>query len=195
MFLRMANLMVRGKGLSATAYHEAGHAVVSYEYGLRLTGVSIVPSEDGLGRTSHQALTNFNPDVDKSNRSRLRGERLIQRQMAGMAAEWISTGRRRRNWRGAQWDWDLAADLALYFTGSSEETDAYLKWLWIRTVNSLSRQLVWRKVEAVAIALLDRRELTRSEVKEILVAEERRFLRPPEYFAEMVEARVVRREG
>jgi hypothetical protein len=41
---------------AATAYHEAGHAVARWEFGLRVRRVSIVPSGASLGHVSYPNL-------------------------------------------------------------------------------------------------------------------------------------------
>ena len=94
---------------------------------------------------------------DKSPRS---PEALIITDFAGQPAEGHFRGRRPRF--GYHSDNELAADLSFYFFGSIETREAFLKLCFYQ-----SRDLVvsrWWAVEAVALALLERKRLTEAEV-------------------------------
>ncbi len=45
--------MKRTKFLEATAYHEAGHAVMAWDEGIKINSISIVPDEKASGRIMH----------------------------------------------------------------------------------------------------------------------------------------------
>ena len=86
--------------LQATAYHEAGHAVVSMELGRGFRKVTIVPSGDTLGHCRNTPWGKTQPDVDAySPRARGRIETAIIILFAGGLAEGKFCGR--RNHRGA----------------------------------------------------------------------------------------------
>ena len=43
----------RTKDARATAYHEAGHAVMAWHEGVRINAVSVMPSPESWGMTDH----------------------------------------------------------------------------------------------------------------------------------------------
>jgi ATP-dependent Zn protease len=53
---------------SATAYHEAGHAVAAIHFGIGIgrKGVGIVPGEDSLGAVHVLKGLNGNPEIGSS---------------------------------------------------------------------------------------------------------------------------------
>jgi hypothetical protein len=52
---RRITAMLRTPTISATAYHEAGHAVMMYRVGFKIDQVSIVPNSERLGRVTPRA--------------------------------------------------------------------------------------------------------------------------------------------
>ena len=68
---------------------------------------------------------------------------------------------------GSNHDAYLAHDLASYFTSSYEETDAYLRWLKVRTSNLIETH--WDSIRGLASQLLERRTMSAAEVREALV--------------------------
>ncbi len=152
-----------------TAYHEAGHAVVMHELEMAIREVSIIPNdvEGSLGHVSAYPRPSFNPDTDSSWRTRIKIGTELLVFYAGITAEALFCGRHNR--RAANSDLDKAAKLARYITSEENELKAYLGWLKIRTRNLLKNPVVWVKVEAVAQALIERKQLRGKEVKQIIV--------------------------
>lgn len=145
-----------------TAYHEAGHAVMAHELGVKVTWVSIVEDQDTLGRMGrrwerwmHEIDYNVTPYREA------KVQRHIMVCYAGAAATKIQFNY--GAWRGTGADTTRAVDLACCVTGKTEETEALLRWLWIRTCDQLARPLLWAEVEATAAALLAHHELTDQE--------------------------------
>ena len=160
--------------LTATAYHEAGHAVAAYWLGMRIGQVSILPDPDEgtLGRCATRLPKWFDPEIESDPRTRewIRKEVLVL--LAGKQAERLFT--KRDNHIGARNDVVHADQLAGYLrTGLHHMSDdgvrAYLSWLTIE-----ARALVnnpWNRdaIEAVARELLAKTNLRPSQVKEIII--------------------------
>ena len=70
----------------ATAFHEAGHAVVAWRRGLKVHSATIVPTKDYSGMVRRGSL-GVRLDIDGSNRARLRAESAIVVCLAGPAAQ------------------------------------------------------------------------------------------------------------
>jgi ATP-dependent Zn protease len=97
----------------ATAFHEAGHAVVATDLRSGWRSVSVSKNETTLGRvTSARLGKRFQPDVEVDSRTRRVVERDVMVFLAGREAEAIHTGR--RNNVGAQHDLHCAHELASY---------------------------------------------------------------------------------
>jgi hypothetical protein len=156
----------------STAYHEAGHAVVGWRLGigLRKMGVTIVPDK-AVGTagscTSSRWATNKTVEWDDSDKNRIRTEKDIQSLLAGEIAQ------RRYSLcsvrcRHASSDRATAIDILTYFTAEQMELEAWVKLLHIRTVNLLSNPDIWRAVERLAAALMERRTIPGKEATEII---------------------------
>ncbi len=97
--------------LQATAYHEAGHAVMAMETGRAVRLVTVVPEGNYLGVCRHTAAPAWlSPDAHLGRREIRWLERCILIRMAGPAAERRFTGR--RNHVGARYDYDSLIDMA-----------------------------------------------------------------------------------
>ncbi len=153
--------------LTATAHHEAGHAVAAYIAKRRFKHVSIEAIDDDLGHVLYEAWSkDFRPDSEVGFREQRRIEGAVFTAYAGHAAEAIFTGR--ESWSGSSTDRDNAFQLASYATGSEEERDAYLKLMWIRARQRLRKPSNWRAVEALANALLRDRRVGYRRAREII---------------------------
>ena len=88
-----------------SAYHEAGHAVASYNLGITFAYVPTLPEEDCcLGTWKYG-------DKDLRTIVRTRTEKTIMVHMAGHVAGNIFAGR--QNWRASGPDWEASLDLTL----------------------------------------------------------------------------------
>jgi hypothetical protein len=96
----------------------------------------------------------------------VRVENEIMALLAGGIAEKIHFGR--WNHVCASSDHYAAVNLAGYLTPSIEETQAYVKWLCIRTERMLTQPQQWLMVEAVAEALLERETLSVMAARRIM---------------------------
>ncbi|HZS85945.1 MAG TPA: hypothetical protein VFE42_00455 [Chloroflexota bacterium] len=163
--------------LVATAYHEAGHAAVAFDLGIRVRGASIIPDGDALGHVLHgfeRWVGEIAYDVTPYREARI--HRHIMVCLAGAEAEALH--RHRYNHAGAWGDRETAIALANYLVGSSEECEALLAWLTIRTRNRLRSARVHRYTAAVADALLERQRLSAEQLGAVLRAAQA-ALRPP----------------
>ena len=153
---------------TATAYHEAGHAVVAWRLGVAVRGVSIVPDEDTSGRCHHAALIRGKyPELDDSLRAVVRMQKQVMVSLAGLIAQRIHSPRSVRRYH-AHTDHRAAVDVALHLTSSEEEASAFLKWLEIRTGNLLRAH--WPMVDALSKELLARGSMRGKEVERLLLA-------------------------
>ncbi len=154
--------------LLAVAYHEAGHAVVSWQLGvpLRRTGVTIIPHGSTAGATHHWQVVGRDVEWDLSDRNRLRTEKLVQICLAGNVAQ------RRfdpRSVRGVHADSDhqQAVD-ALIRWSTPRELEVWVKLLYLRTEQLLANANAWRAVERLAEALVQQGRIRGKEATEII---------------------------
>ena len=153
------------ESLVLTAYHEAGHATVSWVVGLEMESVSIEPQEDSVGRVTLTAMKHM--DVyDKIL------ERLLVSSYAGLEAVELCTGQRtdpdnpNMDPREPGSDWDTIHEVIskLVSEPSARET------LHERSKEEAQRILRenWLGVETVAEALLRHRSLDSEDLSRIL---------------------------
>jgi len=141
---------------TATAYHEAGHAVAAcvLHLVLRQKGISIIPDEDSDGRTHLvHPMRNSKPEIDRSDRNQIRAERYAVVVLAGREAQLRYRGSNIRPYHYHN-DYQNAAELIEYFVASHEELNAHLRLLQVRAKNLFENDEIWRCTQAVAIALL-----------------------------------------
>ena len=151
--------------LEYVAYHEAGHAVMAYLERRAFRYVSIEPNEESLGHIMYRKFgERFHPDYDEEARIRPQLEKAILSSLAGHASECIYRGR--NNWVGSATDRTHAFDLASYISGSFEETEAYVNWLWVRCRVKIKTH--WFRVTALADQLLKHHRIRYPKVKKII---------------------------
>jgi hypothetical protein len=156
--------MIAGRepALWPIAFHEAGHAVVAWSRGIKVTSATIVPARDFLGQvTQSNPLRGVRLDYDGSNRARLRAEAVIVVLLAGPVAERRHDSRLRRSRYGAH-DHERAADLAMRVNGSDKAAEAHLNWLAIVARDEIDAS--WDLVERVARKLFEQRTLSAAEI-------------------------------
>lgn len=150
----------------ATAYHEAGHAVAAHHCGVRVRTTTIEAQGDTSGQVEHtNPIHGIRIDFDKSDRTRLRVERLIIVCLAGPSAQTKFHSLSWRHWHGHS-DHEKATDLAMSMCGSPEQADAFIKWLEMRATDLV--ELHWREIEAVAMALIAKSKISGSLIHKII---------------------------
>lgn len=158
----------RQKQLAATAYHEAGHAIMAWYLNRKIKSVSILKNEDSLGRTNYKGWkAKIDTNEVSEERARPYIEKAILVGLAGEVAEHIYTGR--HNWRGSSGDYDAALRLAMLLIHDLEdELPAYIKWLRLRARNILQVASHWHALKTLAEALLERKEMSGAEARETI---------------------------
>jgi ATP-dependent Zn protease len=147
----------------ATAYHEAGHAVIAHALGCKVSPATIIPTIDEHGHVIHanplRGLQRL--DIDISDRARLRAEKAISICFAGPLAQQQF---RPRSWRRhhAQSDYGQIIDLAQRLCGSDEEVTAFVRWREL-VARDMVRQH-WPAIERVASLLLERQQAGADEI-------------------------------
>jgi hypothetical protein len=156
----------RLESLKATAYHEAGHAVMAHLRDVPIKCVTIVPEENTHGHIEYRRSPKwFHPDIDSdSTRARRRIEAHIQISFAGGIAERKFKGRRAPNWTVGPDNSD-AVDLAFRVCSSTKAAEHYLAWLYQQAMDALEVPIYWNMVEEVATRLLDKKRLNAQQVK------------------------------
>lgn len=158
------------KAIQATAYHEAGHVVVTLHEKEQVESVSIA------GRMTHtNPLRGIDVEWDDSPQIRSRTESLIRICLAGPIAQkrFNPHGFRKHH---AEHDWEEATNLVLYLGGDEETTNACLQQLENQTHDIIDRH--WKHVGAVAEALLEQKKLSGAQVKEIIERTEEELATP-----------------
>lgn len=165
-----------------TAYHEAGHAVMCYLLGRGFTKVTIKPDPESdylgcvfkrpieLRKRVRDPWTGEIEYLDEPDESK--AERELQIGMGGIIAEKLASGR--ANWVGAQFDFSHIGgidDLILRVHSDLEVRSAYFRYLWHKTRAQLEADRIWRAVEALVKALLERQTLSGKQTREIIRAE------------------------
>ncbi len=153
--------------IEKTAYHEAGHAVAAFYYKRRFVKISIVPDDESLGRViypnSYWKWFKFDKNTPII---RARIEEEILKKFAGEVAERIASksdnlGRPREHNRRAR-------ELASFVCGSKQEINSFIQWLWRRETYLMQDPCRWAAVEALAKALLEKKEIGYQETRKII---------------------------
>ncbi|RUW01101.1 MULTISPECIES: hypothetical protein [unclassified Mesorhizobium] len=151
--------------LKATAYHEAGHAVVAFLQFFKIEFATIKPAGEAAGMVKSMARGKVDPDI-ATPAMRAKIEALIIVTLAGDIAQRKHQAKSVRRWHASA-DRQQAADLALSICGSGESATAYLAWLDIVTRNIVEGR--WSVIERVAAALLERETLTGDELRAVIL--------------------------
>ena len=127
----------------ATAYHEAGHAVIALALGRAVQRVSVLPKLDTLGRCE------FQKGRTRPSEDWLEREILIS--LAGLAAEARHTGQ--YAWDGAARDLQVVKRLATQRAGE-RHVERLQKRLLSKVEHMLAQPETWRAVQLIAAELL-----------------------------------------
>jgi hypothetical protein len=163
---------------AATAYHEAGHAVAAFLLNRGPRKATITPDGEALG-----SVTDMGRAAEPSGgggywelaaRARRRVDHAIIELMAGGTAEAHFLGRETYRDSGAlaraASDHGEISDLMDELAWPSRrQGNGYLVFLEATTRDLIEGEAGWRLVEALAKALLDRKTLSASEVRNLLV--------------------------
>jgi ATP-dependent Zn protease len=129
----------------ATAYHEAGHAVMALALGRPVHRLSVLPDGHFLG------LCRFGKGVFRPSEDWLEREILIA--LGGIAAEARHTGN--YAWDGAARDQQYVRGLAVQRAGE-RQAERLKRRMLAKAEHLLGQQGHWRAVELIAAELLQR---------------------------------------
>jgi hypothetical protein len=140
---------------TATAYHEAGHAVAHYALGRTIRRVTIVPDDDTLGHLRGRVLHDseklrsglFEFDTLKELKA---AEDEIVCALCGPIAEARFTGK--ENEVGASGDYETVAKIVLALHATGDVADAHLAYLEAQAREIV--EVLWYLVEALAAKLV-----------------------------------------
>ena len=127
----------------ATAYHEAGHAVIALALGRSIQRVSILPGREWLGRCE------FRKERVRPTEDWLEREILIA--LAGLAAEARHTGQ--YAWDGAAQDLRTVRRLSVQRAGE-RQAERLQRRLLAKVDHLLVQEENWQAVELIAVELL-----------------------------------------
>jgi len=141
----------------ATAFHEAGHAVLASKFKTRSPErTTIAPEGESIGKVTGapwpMSFWRDGDDFFKKPAKRYKLEREIIVLLAGREAERKKTGR--YNNIGADSDHFKAAEYGCLIEGGEEVVAAYLRYLTAVTRKWVNLPLIWKQIEAVADELL-----------------------------------------
>ena len=154
------------RDLLATAYHEAGHAVIAFHEGISLTSASIIKSDGWDGMVHYEnpfGRSNF--ETTRSDANRLKAERYARATLAGYFAQRKFDRRTVRSWH-AHSDRHKAADIMEYFVASDLELNAWLRLLEIQAKQIL--EIRWPDVRALAMQLMERKKMNGRQIRACL---------------------------
>jgi hypothetical protein len=154
----------------ATAYHEAGHAVIAWKSGIKVKSVTIVPGDGFDGQVDQASpLRGINLEFDGSDRARIRAEAAIVISLAEPLAQRRFSPRSWHSYHGAT-DHAVVTELAMRVSGSQEQMQAFVYWL--RLVARDMVALLWPIIEKVAAALIERNTLSAEEFLDVITRRE-----------------------
>lgn len=156
--------------LIETAYHEAGHAFLSFVLGKGFQKVTIVPSEDYLGAVTDICDQQFLGSImmgesdfilpDLITDHRVKNELMVL--YAGYLAE-KEYGVDDKD--GAYSDLEMVKEFITHYCDDEEESENLIKFCLEVTTSILKDN--WFQVSVLANALIDKKTLTFSEVDEL----------------------------
>ena len=150
-----------------TAYHEAGHAVMAWRLGGRVTQVTIDPDDDGgPPRSGHtQVLWRTSGISDK-----VFAQITVQISLAGPVAEMIYAGDPDHPGAVPEWaaDWKEAWEAAALIKPNERRRMEYLEQVSIRMYHLLKSDEVWGILASLADNLLAHETLEADQVEDIL---------------------------
>jgi hypothetical protein len=151
----------------ATAYHEAGHAVMAVKLGQQFEYVTLKESDDSLGHIFYGEWM-AEPDFDFD--SAHHRDELYRRTcviLAGAAAESDYTGGSEVDSAGATGDREGAIDFAFQAGMQAEETEAWINWIWVRMRRLVQAPTVRTAIIDVATALRRDKTLTHAQCAQL----------------------------
>ena len=149
--------------LEVSAYHEAGHCVAACLVRKRFRLVTVIPKKEYLGKFVPDKLARM--DIASAEVKSCKAWIFIG--LAGLVAEnKFASPNKINKLPSSHPDLDTITDIADRLCWSSEERDAYLNFMWVRTRNIMEKY--WKAVQAVAQDLVNRKTLHYKETQQII---------------------------
>ncbi|MFH1330370.1 MAG: hypothetical protein ABIJ48_06965 [Actinomycetota bacterium] len=150
----------------ATAYHEAGHAVITWSQRRAFQFVTVEKGEDFAGLTQQRAVPDWaQPDVGDPRAQRWIHD-AVRSSWAGLLAEAIYRGDPEATDPQGN-DRFTIIELAPL---PGEAASAYIEQQRLHTLKKLQHPHIWRAVEALAAALLTQHTIEWRDAKQIIQA-------------------------
>ena len=151
------------------AYHEAGHAIVSYHFGDALDEISIEPNVDSMGRAKNKfkGLPNMSSsDIEERIIKRL--FKVLTISLGGLVAEHIYDGEPKRlnKYGGSGRDLKEAQKVVFDVIKIQWSQQEIIDAIFHKAYKILKSK--WRAVEALATALVQERIINGEEAVEII---------------------------
>lgn len=167
--------------LKDIAYHEAGHALLSYKLRKEIEFVTIIPNkEEGyLGCVQHLkteknlSYVNESGEFSVYKKDRPKIEKNVMIYCAGHIAEIKYTKEVVEEINVT--DFQYVLDFLVALSDSDKESEAYLNWLYTKTETIINKGENWYAVEALANELLVYKELDGKETVKIIRDAIRKF--------------------
>jgi hypothetical protein len=153
-----------------TAHHEAGHAVIDWEIGIKIKTATIKRAGHILGHVLHDKI--FRPgdlEWNVSPRVKMRAERAILATLAGPFAQKRFAPRSR--WRSGNFTGTMSGDAdfdRVYNVINRLYDDYKVGRRFVQYMEACAEKLVeyhWKEIALVAQRLIERETLTRKEVR------------------------------
>jgi len=174
-----------------TAYHEAGHAVISFGRRIGISVVTIAPTERYLGRIEHTQVPSYEPvplshgmtwderiaadkqEMRRQSFQKARVFREIDVLLAGVLAVVRLTGQlpKRSDNYATYPDFQSAHDWAEFICASERQSEALIEWRKVVVEEDMKQPATWSCVRAVAKQLLSKKTLNGREVRKVIRAQ------------------------
>jgi len=160
--------------IESVAYHEAGHAIMCLQVGLKFNNVTVMPKEESLGNVKLSKINIANHRLS-DRRFRSEAEKYIQVALSGPITEQLFS--QNDNYiLGSSNDFQQCFSVALSIFGPIEVAEAYVNFLATHTksvflITSDEKPEFterWDEVKILSQALIDRKILRYKEVLSIL---------------------------
>lgn len=157
-----------------TAYHEAGHCVAAIEVGLKFEYATIIPTHDysgvveGFDEFSAKFWTRLN---NYENLTRVETSLIKKHTFVSLAGQAVDVRRGCYSELTVQQDNSVAIDLASILTnGDFDGVSHYIDTTLNRLAKIFLRKENWRKIEAIARELVEKKKLSYQDVLSIYYA-------------------------
>lgn len=171
------------KQLERTAYHEAGHVVMSYKFNVGIKNVTIIPNEkeNRLGCVSQYKIrdTDLSPDMLWLEKSKNKIEKRIGILMAGYIAEKLFF--KRVSSVGSCSDMKKVAQWIDGLSGPIDLNNAHYEYLYLKTYYCLKDPLRKYLIKIIAKELLNKKYMKGKEIREFIINFNRNSLKDDKF--------------